>query len=273
LNIWLKPTKKEAILKRTTKKTIFTLYIGYFLFLTCISYGHGFGPDTLVELSTSSHRTIHALCLEALHNTISILTYDMQNSCICNQDIKIGKKSKSNCYIKLGFGKQFNISEDILCTPSQEFYVPAMEQWLPAYEIQPGNGLTASNGTIQQVTYKEFVPKSHRVYMLEIEKTHIFFVSKYSILTHNIFLPAAAFVGVSVPFGSVAATAIGSFFGTIGMVAGFTLGGLVGVAIKTIYENQVHRYKTPYYDNILFKIVVVLFRRKTVNLTDVLNQD
>src|SRR5690606_5344636 len=114
--------------------------------------------------------------------------------------------------------------------------------WLPAYMLRTGDVLLTSNLTNQRITIKEIVPKSLKICMLEVEQTHTFFVSKYSILTHNIFLPLSIFAGISVPFGSIAAGSIGNFFGSIGITAGFALGGLVGLAIKTIYDKHIPRY-------------------------------
>ena len=167
-----------------------------------------------------------------------------------NQYIKIGKKSKTNCYIKLGFNTQFNVANDIECTPMQEFYVPEQRKWLPAYMLKPGDALLTSYLTVQPIVLKEFVHKSLKVYMIEVDRMHTFFVGKHSILTHNMFLPMAMSLSAAVPFGSVVAGSIGSFFGAAALSAGFTFGGLAGIAIKAWYDNRVHRYKMPQYDAI-----------------------
>lgn len=238
------PQKKELSLPYINK----IILLVFFIVVHSTTSGHGFGPNTLVQLSNKSHKTIHTLCLELLHNAVTVASCDIQNSCFSNQNIKTGKRSTTNCYIKLGFGTQFNVTDDIVCTPTQEFYVPAYHQWLPAYMLNSGDALLTSNLTAQPVTIKEFVPKSLKIYMLEIEQTHTFFVGKHSILTHNIFLPMAISLGASIPFGSVVAGSIGSFFGTAAIAAGFTFGGLIGVAIKAMYDNQIHRYTMPPYD-------------------------
>lgn len=140
-----------------------------------MSYGHGFGQKTLIQLPNQLHKTIHVLCLESLHKSTTIASYDIANSCTSTQCLKIGKKSKSNCYIKLGFSTQFDVTNDIICTPSQEFYVPAYRKWLPAYMLKSGDALLTSNLTTQHITTKEFVPKPLNIYMLEVEQTHTFF--------------------------------------------------------------------------------------------------
>ena len=191
-----------------------------FFILHSIIQGHGFGPNTLVQLPNDSQQTIHTLCLESLRKTIAVASCGIPNSCLSNQYIKIGKKSKTNCYIKLGFNAQFNVADDILCTPMQEFYIPEQRKWLPAYMLKPGDALLTSHLTVQPVTFKEFVPKSLKVYMIEVEQTHTFFVGKHSILTHNMFLPMTMSLGASIPFGSVVAGSIGSFFGAAALSAG-----------------------------------------------------
>lgn len=100
----------------------------------------------------------------------------------------------------------------------------------------------------KSILHKTFLAQPLRMYALEIENTHTFFVGKYSILTHNIVLPLAASLGFTIPFGSSATGTLGSFFGPVGMIGGFVIGGLVSVAFKVLYENRIHRYKTQTYD-------------------------
>lgn len=114
--------------------------------------------------------------------------------------------------------------------------------------LKLGDTLLSKDMITKPITHKSFVPKPLKIYMLEVEDLHTFFVGKGSILTHNIFLPIAANLGLSIPFGSVATSTAGSFFGPIGMVGGFVLGGVISIAIKAIYENHIHRYKTPKYN-------------------------
>src|SRR5689334_1296392 len=108
-------------------------------------HGHGFGPETLVHLADGSHNTIRGICLSTLHNRISVTSYDIRNSCTINQLIAMGKQSKTNCYVQLGFDNQTNNFDDISCTPTQEFYVPTIGTWIPAYILKPGDALLTKN--------------------------------------------------------------------------------------------------------------------------------
>lgn len=240
----------------------------FLIILHTILHGHGFGANTLVQLPNESYQTIYALCLESLRKPIAVTSCDTQSSYLSDEYVKIGKKSKTNCYINLGFGNQFNEVDDIVCTPMQEFYVPAYRKWLPAYMLKPGDKLLTSHLTEQLVTYKEFVSKSLKVYMIEVERTHTFFVSKYSILTHNMFLPMAMSLGASIPFGSVVAGSIGSFFGAAAITAGVTFGGFAGVALKAWYDNRIHRYKMPHYDTVTINRYCDLQKEQSIKQVD-----
>ncbi|HLC06778.1 MAG TPA: polymorphic toxin-type HINT domain-containing protein [Candidatus Babeliales bacterium] len=237
-------------MQRTTKKAIFVLYVVSFLFFHSITHGHGFGSNTPIQLGSGSWQTIHTICLRALHDTISVASYDIHTFCNANQYVITGRRSKSNCYIRLGFDVGFNDTshDDIICTPMQEFYIPATHQWIPAYLLKPGDALLTKNMIAKPITYKKFVPQPLRIYTLEIQESHAFFVGKYSILTHNIILPIAASLGFTIPFGSVATGAVGSFFGPIGLMGGVVLGGIISIAAKAIYENRILSYKTPVYN-------------------------
>lgn len=209
-----------------------------------LSYGHGFGSQILVQLESGLQVSIRQACLHSLYNKVSVLSYDIHRSLYINQPVITGKQSKTNCYVELGFDNQFNHSDDIVCTPTQEFYVPIIHQWVSAYKLNSGDCLLTKNGITKQITHKKFVPKPLKIYMLEIQKSHTFFVGKYSVLTHNILLPVAANLGFVVPFGSVATGAAGSFFGPIGLVGGIVFGGIIGVVIKAIYKNRIPKYDT-----------------------------
>lgn len=226
------------------------IILSSFLFIYCISYGHGFRFNTPVLLCDGSWQTIHTICLHALHHTISVPSYDIHAFCNTNQYVKTGKRSKSNCYIRLSFDANFNdtTDDDIVCTPMQEFYVPVLRQWIPAYMLKPGDALLTKNMIAKPITYKKFVPESLRIYTLEIQESHTFFVGKHSILTHNIILPIATSFGFTIPFGSVATGTVGSFFGPIGVMGGIVLGGIIGIVTKAIYENRILSYKTQIYD-------------------------
>ena len=218
----------------------------YLLCIVCsIINGHGLGSNTLINVANNSQEPIYTICRHALRDAISVASYDINNPCVTNQRVKIGKKSETNCYIQLGFDSQFNITHDIICTPTQEFYTPTTNMWVPAYQLRTGDVLLAKNGVTRSITCKKFVPESITIYMIEIETSHTFFIGKHSILTHNMFLPIAINLGFIVPFGTVATGAAGSFFGPIGLIGGAILGGIIGVTIKAFYKKRIPTYDSP----------------------------
>jgi len=211
---------------------------------------HGFSADTLVQLGNGSWQTIHTICLRSLHNKISVSSYNLDTSCKTNQLVKSGRRSQSNCYMRLGFDPGFNDStpNDIVCTPMQEFYMPETHKWIHAYTLKVGDILLTKDKGVKSVTYIQFVQKPYQIYSLEIKKSHTFFVGKHSILTHNMALPLAFNVGLSIPFGSAAGGTAGSFFGPIGIIGGFVIGGIIGLTMKAMYEDRIPTYNVPEYD-------------------------
>lgn len=221
-----------------------------FLVLHNTTYGHGFASDTLVQLGDGSLQTIHTVCLRSIHNKIAVSSYNVDTSSKTNQLVKVGRRSQSNCYMRLGFDVGFNDStrNDIVCTPMQEFYMPKTRMWIHAYTLKVGDALLTKDNIAKPITYIQFVQKPLTIYMLEIKKSHTFFVGKYLILTHNMMLPMAFNVGLSVPFGTAAMGTAGSFFGPIGLIGGVVLGGIIGLTVRAMYEDRIPTYTVPEYD-------------------------
>lgn len=219
-------------------------------FVHTTAHGHGFSADTLVQLGDGSLQTIHTVCLRSLHNKILVSSYNVDVSCKTNQLVKVGRRSQSNCYVRLGFDVGFNDStrNDIVCTPMQEFYLPQVHTWAPAYTLKVGDALLTKDKGAKRITYVQFVHKPLTIYTLEIKKSHTFFVGNHSVSTHNMLLPMAFNVGLSVPFGTAAFGTAGSFFGPIGLIGGVVLGGIIGLTVKAMYEDRIPAYNVPEYD-------------------------
>ncbi len=92
------------------------------------------------------------------------------------------------------------------------------------------------------------VKKKINIYTVEVEDTHNFFVTPHAVLTHNMVLPIAFSVGLSVPFGAGAAGTVGSFFGPVTFVAGAALGCMAGLLVKLIYDDKVPTYTVDRYN-------------------------
>jgi hypothetical protein len=128
------------------------------------------------------------------------------------QKIKSVATCRTNCYFSIGFDEH-SISADIICTPDQEFYSVTAQKWIPVYQLQVHDILLTKNNTGISITYIELINKPIEVFLIEVKKTHTFFVGIHAILTHNIILPLS--ISLSIPFGSVTGGTIGGFFGSI----------------------------------------------------------
>ena len=76
--------------------------------------------------------------------------------------------------------------EEIVCTPEHPFYVEGIG-FVLAKDLQEGNILRTSDKQNPQVTKveKEYLDEPIKVYNLEVEDFHTYFVSEKSILVHN----------------------------------------------------------------------------------------
>lgn len=118
-----------------TKSFLSFLCIIPLVFFHSTTYGHGFAPNTMIQLSDGSAQTIKNVCLRALHNDVAVSSYDTNTLSFINQYITTGRQSKSNCSIQLGFDSFYDSNNDIVCTPTQEFFVvkiQALDSCLPA---------------------------------------------------------------------------------------------------------------------------------------------
>ncbi len=232
------------------QKNISRLICSLLIFSHSALYDHGFAAETLVQLNNDSWQIIDTLCHKALHDVVSITSYDMNALRNIDHYVKNVGQSKSNCYIQLSFDSGCNGApcNTIKCSPTQEFYVPALNKWVPAYTLTTGDALLSKNNSEKFILYIEFVEKPLKTYTLEVQESHTFFVGKDAILTHNIVLPIAFSLGFTVPFGSATAGSAGSFFGPIGIMGGMVIGGIISIAIKIARENHIPRYKTPKHD-------------------------
>lgn len=234
-------------MKHKTYKSFLTILI-FLSVLTGIKLdGHGFTQGTLIRTSEDGWWSIEQVCrLSSSNRNQKIASYNPRVNHWVKQRVKSAGESETNCYFRIGFDN--NSYNDIVCTPTQEFYLPSTRQWTPAYKLKPGDTLLRQHDKLIQIAHVEFIKKTITVHTLEIKKTHTFLVGPYSILTHNMVLPIAFSAGLSIPFGSAVMGAIGGFLGPITATAGIGLGAIIGLAVKAVYEDQIPTYKIPMYD-------------------------
>ena len=90
--------------------------------------GHGFAQGTLIKSPGNGWWSIEQVCrFSHKHNRQSITSYDLHLNCLINQRVKAGATSETNCYLRIGFDDYR--CHDILCTPTQEFYMPLSNEY------------------------------------------------------------------------------------------------------------------------------------------------
>lgn len=223
-------------------KPFLRLVIFYSFVLGISLHGHGFGANTLVRTS-GGWWGIEQVCRQVCSNeNRQISSYDLNLSSYIRCCVKSVGESETNCYFRLGFDEWFN--DDVICTPTQEFYLSLTKQWIPAYQLKIGDQLLSESRIYKLITHIEFVKKPLNVYSIEIEETHTFFVGRHSILTHNMLLPVlSAGLGISFGAGAAAGGAAGSFLGPATFVGGVVIGGVIGVVIRTLSNGEIQHYQ------------------------------
>ena len=229
------------------KKTILE-FLFVILLIGSSLHGHGFGPYTLIK-TEKSWKSIEQICKSVGKNKLEyVASYRDDSQDYCNvKCVKAVGEGETNCYYRIKLNEDAN--NDILCTPSQAFYVVRENKWVFACELKKGDTLLAQYNNVVEIFDIEFIEESLNVYSLEVNDTHNFFVGYYSVLAHNIMFPAVIF-GISGSFGAGAAAGgtAGSFFGPITLCGGIIIGGIVGVLANYIVgsKSKAHQYQVAY---------------------------
>lgn len=201
---------------------------------------HGFGKNTLIE-KKHGWKQIGKVHADLLSKDKQILSYDFTIGACVKQSIKHAGISKSNCHFSIGLNE--SPEDNIICTPTQEFYLANSRKWAPAYKLKAGDLLLSKNNKLTPINFIEFIPEAIKVYALEVKNTHTYFVSRNSVITHNMTLPALC-AGITIPFSTCTAGGItGGFLGPIGFVGGIAIGSIIGIAIKTCIGPKMIPYK------------------------------
>lgn len=239
----------------------FKFYISILLILINASIdllkAHGFGAITRVKTDSEYGADIDNI-YRYKRSPVLIESYDPKSCKSVITPMVNAGSSETNCYYSISLDKyKF---PDIVCTPTQEFYVPKAKKWVPAHKLKVGDQLLSRCTRLIKITQIELVNKPIDIYSIEVKSAnHNFFVGGHDhfVLTHNMALPLAITGGLSVAFGETAAAvgaAAGSFFGPITATAGLALGGLVGIAVDWVRDvrEDVARPKYTYSFDIKF---------------------
>ena len=212
--------------------------------------GHGFGSQTYVKVSDiipkhiqSIHQCAHQKIegyktIEQLYDYMRIsknirtFCYNPDLHTTTEQKIKVAGISKTDCYVRIGFSS--SPANYITCAPIQEFYHIQQASWVPAYQLHTGDVLLSEGAVGKKITSLTFIKEPLRLYALEIEKEHTFFVGFDSILTHNMYIPVDLFISIGCSFGegAVAGGTAGSFFGPVTIGAGMVVGGILAATVN-----------------------------------------
>lgn len=213
---------------------------------TALLLGHGFSADTLVLLADNTWQEISTICNRTQKKKIRVASYDTASLWQTTSKTIQSGRSRSNCYIRFGFEEKQS-HHGVTCTPTQEFYSATTRQWVPAYKLKIGDALLCTKNSTKKVAYITLVKESLDIYTIEVKNTHTFFVTDHALLTHNMVLPLAFNIGLSVPFGAAGGSA-GGFFGPITFVAGIAIGCAVGALITITSNSKVPSYTIDAYN-------------------------
>lgn len=194
-------------------------------------HGHGFDQWTVVKKDCGHYVNLGTIYNDSARHKVSIRSYALENNQCISQKIKAASKGTTNCFFRIGLDN--SPTNDILCTPSQEFYAPEKKQWLTPLGLEVGDSLLDENGNYVPITRIEFIKHPLKICSIEIENSHNYFVGHHFVLTHNIVIPISAAAGIGCSFGS-GATAGGSstaYFGPVTCSIGIVVGGIIGVSV------------------------------------------
>jgi hypothetical protein len=229
------------------KRTYFLpfLFIQFISFVTL--YSHGFGARTPLYLCCHQQQPLREVYRAHKRNWKKPLVL---SKCSCFRKVHpqnvVGHiKGTTNCYLKIKLGTCLN--NDVICTtPIQEFFVPAQQRWVPASQLKVGDQLLNKHYQLIPITHMQFVAQPLKIYAIEVEGSHNYFVGLHGVLTHNLPIPLMFTCGFSMPFGG-GATA-GGLLGLIGggpvtIFGGIVIGGLVGLSAYVLAKKGLPKLK------------------------------
>ena len=123
----------------------------------------------------------------------------------------------ADCFIKI------QIKDICVCAvPDQKFYSCTRNDWVSARALHVSEQLLCGSGNIVCVDAVEMVHKKQKMYAFTVETSHIFCVTPYEIIAHNIdpvsIVGTVTLSAVCPPVGIVAAIGQVAAFGVLGCV-------------------------------------------------------
>mgnify|MGYP003561966426 CR=1 FL=1 len=213
------------------------------VFCNALIVAHGFGGNTPVHLADKSQVAIEQLCHRIEKSRVHIASSNQRRNTVERKRTRLYGHSTSNCYLSLSFCDSCN-DGDIVCTPSQPFYVIKSRRWVQACDLQIGDELRSKGGAKAAISGIVFVPEPIDVYAICVQDLHTFFVGKHAILTHNMALSALPFfVKLGCTLGSGGAA--GSLLGPFGICFGISTAAMVFLAVHAVCGHGISYSMSP----------------------------
>jgi len=210
-------------------------------FLVADIQSHGFRTDTI--LISCGYEPFYLQCIFKKHHVPQCIpTFDCTTKKHKHGTIVALQPGTTNCYVRIGLDD--DPLHDIICTPSQEFYLPDQRKWAEACTLNVGDHLLARLYEHKPITSITFYPEPCDLYIVEVSEPHTFFVGTHAVLVKNMILPCVT-IGYTVPFGcgtgsGVISTLLG---GTVSCTLGWIVGGVaIGYVIKRCLTSSEKRH-------------------------------
>jgi len=208
-----------------------------------LAFSHGLGEQTLIK-TPQGFKKIEVIAQHVSKNK-RIISYSENKQKSIPSSVRTAGYSTTNCHIRIAFHIPGTTDlDEIQCTPTQEFYVPAINSWVPAYNLHEGDQLKSNLYETVIIKQLDLIQGPLSVYMLEVKKYHNFLISKQEILTHNVAMPWEVAIWICIPFGdAVTGASAGSIFGPIGIMGGAIIGSILGYGLQCVADyDKVHIY-------------------------------
>ncbi|MCX5924601.1 MAG: polymorphic toxin type 37 domain-containing protein [Candidatus Dependentiae bacterium] len=214
---------------------VFLLIATLFQYESVLS--HGFAGLTLVSLQNNQNllpiKDISSKFFKGQKTTVG--TYKEKSKQWKTKPVQAVAYCQSNAFFELDFvSSRKKSSETITCSPLQLFYRASDMQWIPAHELRDGDELLCRDNAITKLQSKKQVFGLITLYIIEVKKHHTFAVGRQNILTHNMFIPIATTIGMSVPFDIVLGA--GTFACMFGPVSFCCSVAAAGIAAAITYQ-------------------------------------
>lgn len=225
-------------MKQYVSFVVISLFIARCSFL----YSHGFHKDTIIYCRAGQAiQSLGQIIDRVKKNKCKYVTsYDQRNHTYIDKRARAAGFAQVPFYCALSFNNE--PFADIICSPTQHFYRLFDQKWIPACDLHIGDKLLSKKMGSVKVTDIVFVEERLQVYTIQVKDTHTFLVGSHGIVAHNIILPIAAALGVTIPFSTGCGSGLGVVFGPVGFIGGILLGVGCGLLVNACFKERYVEY-------------------------------